>query len=144
MFERYTEAARRTIFFARYEASQFGSMTIETEHLLLGLIRENRTNHLLRDRSAIQTIRKDVEARITIREKVPTSIDLPISNECERILSYAGDEAARLNHLHIWYGAFVARHSPGGEVCCGRDPAWSRSPARHNARTIGTRVEAAR
>ena len=25
MFERYTEKARRVIFFARYEASQFGS-----------------------------------------------------------------------------------------------------------------------
>jgi ATP-dependent Clp protease ATP-binding subunit ClpC len=39
MFERYTEKARRVIFFARYEASQFGSPYIETEHLLLGLLR---------------------------------------------------------------------------------------------------------
>jgi len=30
MFERYTEKARRVIFFARYEASQFGSPYIET------------------------------------------------------------------------------------------------------------------
>jgi ATP-dependent Clp protease ATP-binding subunit ClpC len=37
MFERYTEKARRVIFYARYEASQFGSPYIETEHLLLGL-----------------------------------------------------------------------------------------------------------
>ena len=41
MFERYSERARRVIFFARYEASQFGSTTIETGHLLLGLIRED-------------------------------------------------------------------------------------------------------
>ena len=41
MFERYTEKARRSIFFARYEASQFGSPSIETEHLLLGLLRED-------------------------------------------------------------------------------------------------------
>ncbi len=41
MFERYTEQARRVIFFGRYEASQFGSTTIETEHLLLGLLRED-------------------------------------------------------------------------------------------------------
>ncbi len=40
MFERYTEMARRVIFFARYEASQYGSPYIETEHLLLGLLRE--------------------------------------------------------------------------------------------------------
>jgi ATP-dependent Clp protease ATP-binding subunit ClpC len=36
MFERYTEKARRVIFFARYEASHYGSPEIETEHLLLG------------------------------------------------------------------------------------------------------------
>lgn len=42
MFERYTEKARRVIFFARYAASQFGSPYIETEHLLLGLIREDK------------------------------------------------------------------------------------------------------
>src|SRR5437868_1114710 len=43
MFERYTEKARRVIFFARYEASQFGSPYIETEHLLLGLLREDKS-----------------------------------------------------------------------------------------------------
>ena len=50
MFERYTEKARRVIFFARYEASQFGSPYIETEHLLLGLLREDKalTNRFLR------------------------------------------------------------------------------------------------
>ena len=33
MFERYTERARRVIFFARYETSQYGSPYIETELL---------------------------------------------------------------------------------------------------------------
>ena len=42
MFELYTEKARRVIFFARAEASQFGSPYIETEHLLLGLLREEK------------------------------------------------------------------------------------------------------
>ena len=41
MFERYTEEARRVIFFARYEASVFGSPYVEPEHLLLALLREN-------------------------------------------------------------------------------------------------------
>src|ERR1051326_5471405 len=103
MFERYTERARRVIFFARYEASQFGSTTIETEHLLLGLIREdkNLTNRFLRNHSSIERIRKEIEGRTTIREKVSTSIDLPLSNECKRILAYAAEEAERLNHRHI-------------------------------------------
>src|SRR5579871_2305390 len=103
MFERYTERARRVIFFARYEASQFGSTTIETEHLLLGLIREdkNLTNRFLRNHSSIASIRKEIEGPPPIREKVSTSIDRPLSNECKRILAYAAEEAERLNHRHI-------------------------------------------
>jgi ATP-dependent Clp protease ATP-binding subunit ClpC len=42
MFERYTEKARRVVFFARYEAGQFGSQAIEPEHILLGLLREDK------------------------------------------------------------------------------------------------------
>src|SRR4029453_837086 len=103
MFERYTERARRVIFFARQEAVQFGSTTIETEHLLLGLIREdkNLTNRFLRNHSSSESIRKEIEGRLTIREKFSTSIDLPLSNECKRILAYAAEEAERLRHRHI-------------------------------------------
>jgi ATP-dependent Clp protease ATP-binding subunit ClpC len=103
VFERYTERARRVIFFGRYEASQLGSTTIETEHLLLGLIREdkNLTSRFLRNPSSVETIRKEIEGRTAIREKVSTSIDLPLSNECKRILAYANEEAEQFNHRCI-------------------------------------------
>ncbi len=103
MFERYTEKARRVIFFARYEASQFGSPYIETEHLLLGLLREDKalTNRFLRQHSSVDSIRKQIEAHTTVREKVSTSVDLPLSNECKRVLAYASEEAERLSHKHI-------------------------------------------
>ena len=70
---------------------------------MLGLIREdkNLTNRFLRNSSSIESIRKEIEGRTTIREKVSTSIDLPLSNECKRILAYAAEEAERLNHRHI-------------------------------------------
>src|SRR5262245_19848218 len=102
MFERYTEKARRVIFFARYEAVRFGSPAIETEHLLLGLIREdkNLTNRLVRNHSSIETIRKVIAGLPTICEKLSTSMDLPLSNECKRILAYAAEEAVSLNHHH--------------------------------------------
>jgi ATP-dependent Clp protease ATP-binding subunit ClpC len=69
MFERYTEKARRVIFFARYEASQFGSPYIETEHLLLGIVREDKalTQRFLR--SQVASIRKQVESHTTLQEK---------------------------------------------------------------------------
>jgi len=103
MFERYTEKARRVIFFARYEASQFGSPYIETEHLLLGSLREDKalTNRFLRSHAAVESIRKQVEANTAIREKTSTSVDLPLSNECKRVLAYAAEEAERLGHKHI-------------------------------------------
>jgi ATP-dependent Clp protease ATP-binding subunit ClpC len=103
MFERYTEKARRVIFFARYEASQFGSPYIETEHLLLGLLREDKalTNRYLRSHASIESIRKQIEGHTTIREKVSTSVDLPLSHECKRVLAYAAEEAERLSHKHI-------------------------------------------
>jgi ATP-dependent Clp protease ATP-binding subunit ClpC len=71
MFERYTEKARRVIFFARYEASQIGSPYIETEHLLVGLLREDKAlaNRFLRSHAAVESIRKQIEAHTTIREK---------------------------------------------------------------------------
>src|SRR5438876_12201500 len=102
-FERYTEKARRVIFFARYEASQFGSPYIETEHLLLGLLREDKalTNRFLRSHASVESIRKQIEGHTKIREKVSTSVDLPLSNECKRVLAYAAEEAERLSHKHI-------------------------------------------
>ena len=101
MFERYTEKARRTIFFARYEASQFGSPYIEAEHLLLGLLREDKSlaNRFLR--SPAESIREQIERHTAPGEKVPTSVDLPLSHECKRVLAYGAEEAERLKHKHI-------------------------------------------
>jgi len=61
MFERYTEKARRIVFFARYEASEFGSPTIETEHLLLGILREDKAlaNHFLPSNHSVASIRQE-------------------------------------------------------------------------------------
>ncbi len=103
MFERYTEKARRVIFFARYEASQCGSPYIETEHLLLGLLREDKalTNRFLRSHATVESIRKEIEGRTAPREKVSTSVDLPLSHECKRVLNYAAEEAERLSNKHI-------------------------------------------
>jgi hypothetical protein len=102
MFERYTEKARRVIFFARYEASQFGSPCIETEHLLLGLLREDKAlAHRFLGTTSSESIRKLIEARTIVREKIPTSVDLPMSHECKRVLAYGAEEAERLKHKHI-------------------------------------------
>ncbi len=103
MFERYTEKARRTIFFARYEASQFGSQIIESEHLLLGVLRENKdlTSYFLRLNAGVDWIRKQIEAQTYTRDRISTIVDLPLSDECKRVLAFAAEEAEHLSHPHI-------------------------------------------
>ena len=103
MFERYTEKARRIIFFARYEASQFGSPYIEVEHLLLGLMREDKgLMESVLPGLAMQTkLRDDVRASIPQREQFNTSVDLPLSHVAKRVLAYGAEEAERLGHKHI-------------------------------------------
>ncbi|HUG44111.1 MAG TPA: ATP-dependent Clp protease ATP-binding subunit [Acidobacteriota bacterium] len=99
MFEKYTEKARRVIFFARYEASQLGSRCIETEHILLGLLREDKalaSRFFPRADAALDNIRKEIEGRTTQREKVSTSVELPLSDQSKRVLTFASDEAERL------------------------------------------------
>src|ERR1700752_638158 len=104
MFERYTERARRVLFVARYEASQLGSISIETEHLLLGLIREGKglTSRIFaRSHLSLDSIRKEVEGRTVFREKVSTSVEIPFSAETKRVLQFAAEEADRLLHNYI-------------------------------------------
>jgi ATP-dependent Clp protease ATP-binding subunit ClpA len=105
MFERYTEKARRVIFFGRYEASQLGSPFIETEHVLLGILREAPDLQVRflsgPDGGQAEAIRQRILEVTASRPTVPTSPDLPLSHESKRVLSYAADECARLSHPHI-------------------------------------------
>src|SRR5215470_2021398 len=104
MFERYTERARRAIFFARYEASQFGSTTIEPEHLLLGILREDKNVTARFSREMFfsgDSLRDDITRRLTIREKVATAHDLSLSDESKRILVSAAEEAEKMNHRGV-------------------------------------------
>src|SRR5260370_23265592 len=98
MVERYTEKARRTIFFSRYEASQFGSAYIETVHLLLGLLREDRS---VLPKLPREQIRREIESRTPRREQIATSVDLPLSKPCKLILAYVAEDSGSLHHAYI-------------------------------------------
>lgn len=105
MFERYTEKARRVIFFARYEALQYGSQVISPEHILLGLMREDKTLAArffpFRNNLSVETVRREVEERITPRERIPQSSELHLSNETKKILALAAEEGRKLKNRHI-------------------------------------------
>jgi Clp amino terminal domain, pathogenicity island component len=101
MFERYTEKARRAIFFARYEASHYGSPVIDTEHLLLGLVREDKALGRSLSKASSETIRQRIDDHSPPQPSTSTSVDLPLSGASKRILKYAADEADRLSHRQI-------------------------------------------
>jgi Clp amino terminal domain, pathogenicity island component len=103
MFERYTEKARRAVFFARYEASEFGSRFINTEHLLLGILRDDKALvRALLLNVDYESARHDVQARTEPgKAKIPTNVDLPVSDHAKQTLKFASEEAERPNCRHI-------------------------------------------
>jgi ATP-dependent Clp protease ATP-binding subunit ClpC len=103
MFERFTETARRSVFFARYEASQFGSREIQTEHLLMGILRTDvpLAVRILGSTMRIESVREEIEKESPPRTNFTSSQDVPFSRECKRIMAYGAEEAEKLNQKHI-------------------------------------------
>ena len=103
MFERYTENARRVIFFARFQVSTLGGDKIDTEHLLLGLLREDASllQQLVRPPFTIESIRLQTQEVAKRGEQRGTSVDLPLSDDSKLVLGFAAEEAERLRHWHI-------------------------------------------
>lgn len=104
MFERYNEPARRSLFFSRYEASALGSRTIDTEHLLLGVLkdREPLISHLVGGSQSADAIRRLTYERAgPPGAPVDISVEIPFSADVKHALGYAAEEADRLLHGHV-------------------------------------------
>jgi heme-degrading monooxygenase HmoA len=102
MFERYTESARCVLFFARYEADQAGSLTIEPEHVLLGVLRD-APQAIARfiSSGSIEPLRRAVADAPPPQEKVSTSVEIPFSTDGKLALSRAAIEADELRNRFI-------------------------------------------
>jgi ATP-dependent Clp protease ATP-binding subunit ClpC len=118
MFERYTERSRRVIFFARYEALQYGSPVISPEHVLLGLLREDKTLSAryfpYTPTVSPEKTRREIEERIVVRDRMPQSSELHLSADTKRVLVIANEESRILKQRnvspeHILLG--IIRHS---------------------------------
>ena len=144
MFERYTEKARRVIFFSRYEASRYGTLFITTEHLLLGLLREDRRvfEILMTNLEGPTRLEDNVRAQQQRHksQKVSTSVDLPLDNPAKRALAYAAEEAERwsdrdIGTEHLLLG-LLREPSPAAETlqAHGIDLAKAREKLRLDAR----------
>jgi ATP-dependent Clp protease ATP-binding subunit ClpC len=99
MFERYTESARRTLFYARYEASQLGGDCVEPEHILLGMLRESGAivgRLFVAADVSHRGFRQVLDSLEVSRHRLPTTVEMPFSDDTIRILQSATAEADRL------------------------------------------------
>jgi len=119
MFERYNDRARRALFFARYEVAQTGGLSIEPEHLVLGVLRD-WADAVLRFAGAgesEQTIRGRIDPLLSTGERVSTSVEIPFSDQCKHALQGAAIEADSLgNHWirpeHLILGVMATADGP--------------------------------
>ena len=119
MFERYTEGARRALFFARFAVSQHGADEIEPEHVLMGLLPpcssdEPELDEVARLQQATTAARL-LQAAVITRDAVegrmkqkatplPTSVEIPFSASAKRCLDAAMREANQMGASPITTG----------------------------------------
>ena len=73
----------------------------DTEHLLLGLLREDKALHRWLPKTDPETGRRVDDEHSPERPSISAKVDLPLSAAAKRVLKLAADEAARLAHRHI-------------------------------------------
>ncbi len=104
MFERFNEHVRRSLFFARYEASRSSSRSIATQHVLLGMLREADPafGELLGGKGVdARELRDELLGERMSIERVSTSPDLPLAEETKKALAYAVHEAESMSHPNV-------------------------------------------
>jgi ATP-dependent Clp protease ATP-binding subunit ClpC len=103
MFERFTEEARRSLFFARYAVTDHGGSAIEPEHLLLGATHKRHAVLPLSFTPAILSTMEDrlIAAVSRGEKKLPTTVEIPFSDAAKDVLKRAAVEADDLNSKEI-------------------------------------------
>jgi len=102
-FEKFSERARRVLTLAQEEAQNFSHNYIDTEHILLGLVREDEgvaAKVLVNMSVSLTKVRSAVEFILGRREK--TSVGgTGLTPRAKRVIELAIDEARHLSHNYI-------------------------------------------
>ncbi|MGH9779532.1 MAG: Clp protease N-terminal domain-containing protein [Candidatus Acidiferrales bacterium] len=119
MFERYTEQARRAIFFARCEAVRFGKQEIEVTHLLHGLAYEWPE---LKQKLELALVDSWADELERLRER-PLTREIPIGESVKKVFRYAiefseAEGSDWITTAHLLRG--VARCDPGSAELLGQ------------------------
>jgi ATP-dependent Clp protease ATP-binding subunit ClpC len=103
MWQRFTERARKVVFFAQEEAQKFGEGYVSTEHLLLGLVRESDSvaaRVLERLGVSLSRIRTEVEKQLPRGDARPSQ-EMTLTPRAKRVIDLAYDEQRNLNNNYI-------------------------------------------
>ena len=124
MWQRFTENARRVIFFAQEEAGRLNMNYVGTEHLLLGLTREDEGSMAGTIFSSLKLsgsrIRSELEVRIIGGSKVAPE-DLHLNEEGKHVIDLAYEEACALDQkfistAHLLLGLLREKSGLGGKT----------------------------
>ena len=101
--ERFTQRARRVLSLAQEEAERLQHSQIGTEHLLLGLMREEGgvAGRVLRDLGLDSRRVEELVMRLTDSNTAIPSGGLDLSVGTKKVLELAVDEARRMGHHYI-------------------------------------------
>jgi ATP-dependent Clp protease ATP-binding subunit ClpA len=103
MFERFTERARKVVVLAQEEAGRLGHDYIGTEHLLLGLIREEKgvaAQALTATGVTLDGAREQVESIVGYGEET-TGAQAPFTPRMSKVLQLALMESMQLDHDYV-------------------------------------------
>ena len=102
MFERFTERARQVVVLAQDEARLLRHDYIGTEHLLLGLFREEEgiAARVLESFATVEEVRAQV-VRIVGQGDGATSGQIPFTPRAKKVLELALREALSIGHNYI-------------------------------------------
>jgi ornithine carbamoyltransferase len=122
MWQRFTERARRVVFFAQEEAGRLGENYVNTEHLLLGLVRENDSVAArILDRLGVNLgrVRTEIE-RLVEHGDGRLGQDMQLTPRAKRVIDLAYDEARQLNNNYIGTEHLLLGTIREGEGLAGR------------------------
>jgi ATP-dependent Clp protease ATP-binding subunit ClpC len=104
MFDRFTERARKVVLLARKEAARLNSEYIRTEHILLGLVKEQEgiaARALANLHVDLKSLLREIERHVQRGNALTSGDDIPFTPRAKKVLELAIEEARRLNHNYI-------------------------------------------
>ncbi len=124
MFEKFTEKGRKVILYAREEAEKRNSEFLDTEHILLAILRDEESIPVaILRKIGIQpeNVRYEIEKKISTESNLLTYGEIPFSPRAKKVLEYAVEEARLLGHPyigseHLFLGLIKEEEGTAGKV----------------------------